>query len=59
MTIEQRAQIAAAEQDYFDMLAATEIAHVFLCHSAQSPNGTGGMEFDEGNDERRPCNTRD
>jgi len=34
MTIDQRAEIAAAEQDYLDMLAAVEIRQA--CHSAQA-----------------------
>lgn len=34
MTIDERSEIAAAEQEYLDMLAATEIRQA--CHSAQA-----------------------
>jgi hypothetical protein len=42
MTIDQRSEIAAAEQEYLDMLAAIEIQQA--CHSAQASHDAGANE---------------
>jgi isocitrate dehydrogenase len=42
MTIDQRSETAAAEQEYLDMLAAIKIRQA--CHSAEASHGAGATE---------------